>query len=149
MPTMMAMGVASPRAQGQAMMSTATALTSACGRAGAGPKMSQAMKVMKRGADNGGNKDGGNLVGQMLNGSTATLRLPDQADDLGKHGLTADALGSHQDGAVAVDAGADDAVAGMLFDGDGFAGNQRLIDHRAAFEHEAIDGNLFAGADAQ
>ena len=36
-PTMIAIGVASPSAQGHAMMSTATALTSASARRGSGP----------------------------------------------------------------------------------------------------------------
>ena len=43
--TMIDMGVASPRAQGQAMMSTATALSSASVRLGCGPNMLQAAKV--------------------------------------------------------------------------------------------------------
>src|SRR5215813_13145797 len=42
-PTMIDIGVARPRAQGQAMMSTATALTSAKPMAGAGPKIDQMM----------------------------------------------------------------------------------------------------------
>ncbi len=69
----------------------------------------------ERNADHGGNKDGGNLIGQMLDGGAAALCFADQADDLRQHGLAADALGAHQDGAVAVDAGADDAVAGTAF----------------------------------
>ena len=42
---MIEVGVASPMAQGQAMISTATALTSAKPRAGLGPKTSQTRKV--------------------------------------------------------------------------------------------------------
>ncbi len=44
-PTMIEVGVARPIAQGQAMMSTATALTSAKVSAGEGPKNSQTRKV--------------------------------------------------------------------------------------------------------
>ena len=44
-PTMIDVGVASPMAQGQAMISTATALTSANVSAGAGPKASQTRNV--------------------------------------------------------------------------------------------------------
>jgi hypothetical protein len=43
--TMMDIGVASPRAQGQAMMSTATALTRACAILGSGPTRPQTTKV--------------------------------------------------------------------------------------------------------
>src|SRR3546814_6379184 len=42
---MIEVGVASPIAQGQAMISTATALTRAKVRAGAGPRLSHARKV--------------------------------------------------------------------------------------------------------
>jgi len=45
-PTMMDMGVASPSAQGQAMISTATALITAWAMAGSGPHRLQTMKVM-------------------------------------------------------------------------------------------------------
>ena len=45
-PTIIAVGVASPRAQGQAMMSTAMKLRKAKVRAGAGPTKYQIIKVM-------------------------------------------------------------------------------------------------------
>ena len=41
-PTMIAIGVANPKAQGHAMMSTATAFTSACARRGCGPSRNHA-----------------------------------------------------------------------------------------------------------
>ncbi len=44
--TMMDMGVASPRAQGQAMMSTATALMTAWAMRGAGPRNPHTRKVI-------------------------------------------------------------------------------------------------------
>ncbi len=44
-PTMIEMGVASPRAQGQAMMSTATADVRPKIRAGSGPKSNHTTKV--------------------------------------------------------------------------------------------------------
>ena len=46
-PTMIDIGVASPSAHGQAMISTATALTSACARRGSGPKTAQATNVIR------------------------------------------------------------------------------------------------------
>ncbi len=45
MPTMIDIGVARPSAHGQAMISTATALTSACARRGSGPSAAHAAKV--------------------------------------------------------------------------------------------------------
>ena len=44
-PTMMDMGVASPRAQGQAMISTATELITAWARRGSGPHRPQTIRV--------------------------------------------------------------------------------------------------------
>jgi len=44
-PTMIAVGVARPRAQGQAMTSTATKLSRPYVRDGSGPKSSQAIRV--------------------------------------------------------------------------------------------------------
>ena len=44
-PTMIAMGVASPRAHGQATISTATAFTRACAKRGSGPAESHTTKV--------------------------------------------------------------------------------------------------------
>ena len=49
-PTMIDIGVASPSAQGQAMISTATALTSACARRGSGPPSAQTTNVDDRDA---------------------------------------------------------------------------------------------------
>jgi hypothetical protein len=56
-PTIIDIGVASPSAHGQAMMSTATALTNAKTTRGSGPIESQTMQVISEittTADNGG-----------------------------------------------------------------------------------------------
>ena len=37
----------------------------------------------------------------------------------------------------------------FLFDRDGFAGDHGFVDGAAAFEDDAVDGNFFAGADAE
>jgi hypothetical protein len=49
-------GVASPRAQGLAMMSTATALINACAIFGSGPKMLHTMKVIMAAPTTAGTK---------------------------------------------------------------------------------------------
>ena len=54
--TMMDIGVARPSAQGQAMMSTATALTTACAIRGSGPTHAQTAKVNKAMAMTAGTK---------------------------------------------------------------------------------------------
>ena len=51
----------------------------------------------ERGADDGGNKDGGDFIGQPLDGSAAALGFGNEADDLRQNRVAADALGSHED----------------------------------------------------
>jgi hypothetical protein len=46
-PTMIDIGVARPKAQGHAMIKTATALTSACARRGSGPTCDQTPNVIR------------------------------------------------------------------------------------------------------
>ncbi len=53
---MIDIGVASPKAHGQAMIRTATALTRANAIAGAGPKIDQAIKVTAAAATTAGTK---------------------------------------------------------------------------------------------
>ena len=87
-PTMMAVGVARPSAQGQAMMSTATAAVKA---SSAGWPVSE--PAGERGDGDGehdGHEDGGDPVGQALHGCGAALGLVDHADDLGQRGVGAD-----------------------------------------------------------
>ncbi len=40
-------------------------------------------------------------------------------------------------------------LSGDFSTGIGFAGDHGFVDGAAAFEHDAIDGNFFSGADAQ
>ena len=94
---MIDIGVASPSAQGQAMISTATALTRACARRGSGPTSAQTTKVSGGDRDHRGHEPGGNSVGQSLNRRAAALRLADHLDDLRQHGFAADTLGAHDE----------------------------------------------------
>ena len=84
---MIDIGVASPSAHGQAMISTATALTSACASRGSGPSDAQATKVITATSDHGRNEVGRDHVGQPLDRRAAALRLADHADDLGQQRL--------------------------------------------------------------
>src|SRR3546814_18661601 len=71
----------------------------------------------------------------------------DHADDLGEHRVAADLGGAEPEGAGLVDGGPDAGVAGLLGDGDRFAGDHGLVDRRAAIDDLAVDGDLTAGAD--
>ena len=57
--------------------------------------------------------------------------------------------GLDDEAAVAVEGGAGDLVAGRLLHRDGLAGQHALVERRAAFDDEAVDRDLGAGADAQ
>ena len=78
-PTMIAIGVASPSAHGQAMISTATALTRACASRGAGPQTLHAMKVRMADEDDRRHEVGGHLsasrwMGARLRWASPTMR---------------------------------------------------------------------------
>ena len=60
-----------------------------------------------------------------------------------------DFIGAHNQRAVAVQRGADDAVADGFLDRDRFAGQHRFVDARPPFDDHTIDGHLLAGAHAQ
>ena len=79
---MIDIGVASPSAQGQAMISTATALTSAYASRGSGPTMAQTTNVDDRDRDHRRHEPAGHAVGQLLDRRAAALRLGDHVDDL-------------------------------------------------------------------
>ncbi len=148
-PTMIDIGVARPSAHGQAMISTATALTRACASRGSGPKVAHAMNVMSATHDHARHEVGRDLVGQALDRRTGPARLADHPDDLGQHRLGADPLGPHDQGPVAVDRAADDAISGPFLDRDRLARDHRLVHGARAFEHDAVDRHLLARPDPQ
>ena len=89
-PTMMAIGVASPSAQGQAMMSTATAFTRACARRGSGPTSAQTQRRRAAAAaTTAGTNQPDDHVREPLDGRAAALRVRHHPDDLGEEGVLA------------------------------------------------------------
>jgi hypothetical protein len=88
-------------------------------------------------------------VGEALDRCAAALSLADELYDAGEQGFGADALGAHDERAGAVNGCADDFAFGRFFYRHGFAGDHGFVDGAAAFEQDAVDGNLFSGADAQ
>ena len=115
-PTSSAVGVARPRAQGQAMISTATAAVNAVGGlAGAEPEPEGADGE----GDDDGDEHGGDLVGEPLDRGLAVLGVGDEPGDLGQRGVGADPGGPHDEAAAGVDGGAGDRVAGPTSTGTG------------------------------
>ena len=94
-PTMIEVGVASPMAQGQAMISTATALTSAEGQRRVGPEDEpDARRSAPPAAITAGTNHSGDPVDQRLDRQLAALRLLDHADDLRQHRVRAHRRGA-------------------------------------------------------
>ena len=148
-PTMMDIGVASPSAHGQAMISTATALTIAWAKRGSGPTDTHATKVRSAIAITAGTNQPATLSAETLNRRAAALRLRDHLDDLREHGFAADAFGLHEKAAGAIDRAAGDFVAACLLDRHRLAGEHRFIDARLAIDDAAIHRHFLAGTHAQ
>ena len=92
-PTMIAVGVARPMAQGQAMMSTVIVLTSANVSCGGGPTTNQIANVSGREADDQRHEPGADRVRQPLDGRLGALGGLDHAHDLAQHRVPAHARG--------------------------------------------------------
>ena len=148
-PTMIDIGVASPSAHGQAMIRTATALTSAWASRGSGPMIAQVMNVTTATSIDGRDEVGRDLVGQALDRRAGPPRLADHPDDLGQHRLGADAIGPHDQAAGPVDRAADDPVPRPLLDRDRLARDHRLVHRAGALDHDAVDRDLLPGPDPE
>ncbi len=114
-PTSSAVGVARPRAHGQAMISTATAAVNAAVPAGSrcrasSPSVATAMR------DDDRHEDPGDPVGQALDVGLAGLRVLDQPGHLRQLGVGADPGGPDHEPTAGVDGRADDRVAGADLD---------------------------------
>ncbi len=133
-------------AQGQAMMSTATALTSAKLNAGAGPNTSHTRKVSTAAAITAGTNHSVTLSTTAWMGSlplwacstsrmiwASTLALPT-------------AVARRGEGAGLVDRAAHHAVIDGFGDGHGLAGDHGFVHIALAFPHRAVHGHALAGA---
>ena len=144
-PTMIEVGVARPMAQGQAMISTATALTRAKARAGSGPKSSQTRKVTAAAAITAGTNHCGHLVDERLDRQLAALRLLDHADDLRQHRVGADL---RRRGSVKLPVPLIvppmTAAPSAFCDGHGLARDHGLVDEGRALDDRPVDRDPFA-----
>ena len=144
-PTRSAVGVASPSAQGHAMISTATAAANA--EAGSAPVASQKPSVASCDRDHDRDEDRRNPVGEPLHGRLARLRLGDEPTDLGDRGVGADVRRADDQAAGDVHGRPDRLVAGADLDGNALAGQQRRVDGRLARLDHAVGGDLLARPD--
>jgi hypothetical protein len=112
---MIAVGVASPIAQGQAMTTTVMKATRAWVGRGSGPRCQPQTEGDGTDDQDDGNEDAADLVGQALDGRLGTLRSPYEFHDLSQRRVTADPSGSEKERTVAVEGAADHLVAGCPF----------------------------------
>ncbi len=87
-PTMSAVGVASPSAQGQAMISTATAAEKAA--VGSPVTTSQPARVASESAEHDRDEDARDAIDETLDRRLPRLRLGDEPGDLRERGLLTD-----------------------------------------------------------
>ena len=144
-PTISAVGVASPRAHGQAMISTATAAVNA--NVALCPVPSQKPSVAMRDREDGRDEDAGDPVGEPLHRRLAGLRLGDEPGDLRQRGVAADLGGADDQASAGVDRRAGDLRAGADLDRDGLAGEHAHVDRGVAVLDDAVGGDLLAGPD--
>jgi hypothetical protein len=93
---MMDIGVASPNAQGQAMISTVTAFTTAWAILGCGPTLAQSTNVAAATASTAGTNQALIRSASPLDRRAAALRLAHHLHDAGKQGVGADPLDAHE-----------------------------------------------------
>ena len=103
----------------------------------------------QRDRDHQRHEPGRHLIGEALDRRARALRGRDHLDDLRQHGVAADLLGAHQEAAGGVERAGDDLRAGLLGDRHRLAGDQRLVERRAALGHHAVDRHLVARTHAQ
>ena len=96
--------------------------------------------------DDGRHEVGGNPVDQPLDGGAGALGGLDQADDLGEDGVPAHLGGLEGEAAGAVQGCPEDPGARSLLHGHALAGEGGLVEGGGARGHNAVDGELLAGA---
>ena len=111
MPTIRLIGVASPRAQGQAMISTVTLVTRAYTNCGCGPKVEPDDEGQHGQNHHDRHEVAGDRVGQAGDRRFAVLRILHHLDDLRQRRILADLGRAELERAGLVDRGADHFVA--------------------------------------
>ena len=100
-----------------------------------------------RHCDDGRHKDRRRPVCQLGNGRLGAGCLVHQTDDLRQGSIAAHLLRLHPEKAAFADSRTDDRVAGLLGDGDAFAGDGGFIHRGCSFRHHAVGGDRLARPD--
>jgi hypothetical protein len=143
---MMAIGVASPRAQGQATISTATPARMLL--LGSPASHHPPTATSARAATTGTNTEAIRSARRWI-GAFEPCALLDQCDHLRQRRLRAHRRRPHRQPPVRVHRGPDDLVARRLLCRNGLAGQHRLVDRRRTGEDETVGRHLLARADEE
>ena len=125
-PTMSAVGVASPSAQGHAMTMTATAAVNAA--VVVAPKASHPASVSTERAITTGTNTAETRSARRCTGALPALRLGDEAGDPGERGRRADPRRLDDEASRRIDRRANHMIAWADLDGHRLAGQHRLVD---------------------
>ena len=148
-PTMIAVGVASPIAHGQAMITTPMNAVSARVTRGSGPNRNHATKVSAATTMTAGTKISEMRSAMRWIGAFEPCARCDEVHDPGQGRVTTDPRGAHDERAGGVEGRADDLVADPLRRRDRLAGEHRLVDRGRALDDDAVDRDLVARPDAE
>ena len=124
----MDVGVARPRAQGQAMIRTATAAARLRLNSEFSGARVQAAKVAKGDDHYDRHEITGYHIYEALDRGSGALGVADHEGNLAKQRLLADPGGLHLESAYGVERSARHTVTGALVDGNALAGHHRLVD---------------------
>src|SRR6056297_447600 len=141
----MAVGVASPRAQGQATIMTATKILRAKGKLTPTPKYQITRKKSK--AYERRDKIKADLVGKIGYGRFRPLGLLNKPDDLGQGRLLADPFNPHSKGPVAVVCPADNLCPGIFTDRQALTGQHRFINAGMTFNNLSVNRDFLTRLD--
>ena len=144
-PTISAVGVASPSAHGQAMISTATAAVNA--NVALSPVPSQKPSVATASAMTTGTNTPETRSARRCTGALPVCASVDEPGDLRQRGVGADLGRADDQPAAGVDRRARDLGARADLDRHRLAGQHAHVDRRAALLDDAVGGDLLAGAD--
>ena len=96
----------------------------------------------------GGNKNGRDPVGNLLDRRSAPLGIRNAMNNLCQQSVAPDPTGHHQKSARLIQCPTDQRIARDFIDRDRFAGEHRFIDRTSSLGHFAVDRNFFTRADA-
>ncbi len=139
----MAVGVANPKAQGQAITSTARAAENA--RSGPAPVSSHTAAVTSCDDEDHRDEHPSDAIGQPLRIGLLRLCLLNQADHSRELGVGADCGSFDDEPPVEHDGAPDHACTRVCAYRFGLAGHRTHVDRRSTLDHQAVGGDGLPG----